>query len=196
MLLFFALFTKESGSSHKERKTQPTLGRPERAQVAEDANRSPVPQLSANPAPPEEAGELTEKEVLETMRNGGGQLPPGEPPAPPPPAERKTLSSVNFDDPALEEAYRRQGLTPPPPRMEVRDWNVAVRESRTQPRPVAEPPAPAVDRNDDLRKSSIIYVRPRPPQPFRDRPLNRQSIELRRRCFRRARRWWRAYSMP
>lgn len=155
VLLFFALFTTESGSSRKERKRQPTLGRPERVQFAEDANRSPVPQLSANPAPPEEPDELTEKEVLETMRHRGAQPPPNEPPVPPPPTERRTLSSVNFDDPALVEAYRRQ--TPPPPRTEVKDWSAAVRESRVQPRPVAEPPA--ADQNEELRKSSIVYVR-------------------------------------
>lgn len=162
LLLFFALFTTDGSSSRKERRTKPSLGRPEASATANDQpSRSPVPQLSVNQVPNEETGELTEKDLLGTMRNRGTVAPKDPPPpAPPKPAApRRNLASVNFDDPALAEAYRRQGLTPPPPRTEVVDWNAAIRDYQNQQqRPVAQA-APVVNLSEALRKSSIVYVR-------------------------------------
>ncbi|MBX9601876.1 MAG: hypothetical protein K2X35_12760 [Bryobacteraceae bacterium] len=163
LLLFFALFTTDGSSSRKERRTKPSLGRPEASAAANDQpSRSPVPQLSVNQVPNEETGELTEKDLLGTMRNRGTVAPkdPPPPPAPPKPAApRRNLASVNFDDPALAEAYRRQGLTPPPQRTEVVDWNAAIRDYQNQQQRPAAPVAPVVNPSEALRKSSIVYVR-------------------------------------
>ena len=163
LLLFFALFTTDGSSSRKERRTKPSLGRPEASAAANDQpSRSPVPQLSVNQVPNEETGELTEKDLLGTMRNRGSVAPkdPPPPPAPPKPAApRRNLASVNFDDPALAEAYRRQGLTPPPQRTEVVDWNAAIRDYQNQQQRPAAPVAPLVNPSEALRKSSIVYVR-------------------------------------
>src|SRR5713226_1010320 len=47
LFLFFGLFTTTTDSSKKERKTQPSLGRPQATgATAETANRSVVPQLN------------------------------------------------------------------------------------------------------------------------------------------------------
>lgn len=163
LLLFFALFTTDGSSSRKERRTKPSLGRPENSTAANDQpSRSPVPQLSVNQVPNEETGELTEKDLLGTMRNRGTVVPkdPPPPPAPPKPATpRRNLASVNFDDPALAEAYRRQGLTPPPQRTEVVDWNAAIKDYQNQPQRPAAPAPPVVNPTEALRKSSIVYVR-------------------------------------
>lgn len=163
LLLFFALFTTDGSSSRKERRTKPSLGRPAASAGAGDQpNRSPVPQLSVNQVPNEETGELTEKDLLGTMRSRGTLVPkdPPPPPAPPKPAApRRNLASVNFDDPALAEAYRRQGLTPPPQRTEVVDWNVAIRDYENQQQRPAAPIVPVVNPAEALRKSSIVYVR-------------------------------------
>ncbi|MBX9601390.1 MAG: TrbI/VirB10 family protein [Bryobacteraceae bacterium] len=164
VLLFFALFTTDGSSSRKERRTKPSLGRPENAASATDQpSRSPVPQLSVNQTPSEESGELTEKDLLGTMRNRGTVVPKDPPPPVPPksPAtQRRTLAGVNFDDPALAEAYRRQGLTPPPQRTEVVDWNAAIRDYQNQQqRPALAPSGPVVNPSEALRKSSIVYVR-------------------------------------
>jgi hypothetical protein len=168
LFLFFGLFTTESGSSRKERRTQPSLGRP--VNPTEDAlaaNRSPVPQLSVNPQSNEEHSELTEKDLLGTMRNRGGTTPPEGAPAPSSSAKRSpspAIGSLNFDDPALAEAYRRQGLFPPTARAaEATDWNQAMAENQARQKP--NPPAPATaatpvaNLSESLRKSSIVFVR-------------------------------------
>src|ERR1051326_8848374 len=123
LFLFFGLFTTTTDPKKKERKTQPSLGRPQTtATTAEAANRSVVPQLNVTQQPNDESGELTEKDLLGTMRNRGTPTPTENVPRPaavvkqPPTRRAAALSSVNFDDPALAEAYRRQGLAPPPPR--------------------------------------------------------------------------------
>src|SRR5713226_5461832 len=111
LFLFFGLFTTTSDPSKRERKTQPSLGRPQTAgATGETANRSVVPQLNVTQQPNEETGELTEKDLLGTMRNRGTpvptenvprpvatakQLPPGRGPTNP------ALNSVDFEDPAL-----------------------------------------------------------------------------------------------
>lgn len=152
LFLFIGLFTTDSASNRRERQTKPNLGRPEQTAAApEAANRSAVPQLSVNQQPNDDTGELSEKDLLATMRNRGTppatQAPPPSPAALPKP---KTLASVNFEDPALLEAYRRQGMSPPPPRTEVAHWNPPAPERTAVPLP----PNPS----DALRKSSIVFV--------------------------------------
>jgi hypothetical protein len=182
LVLFFGLFTTDSGANRADRKTKPSLGRPETASVdPEAANRSLVPQLSVNQQPNEESGELTEKDVLGTMRNRGTPVPTENPPAATtstapkqPPSRGSTLSTVNIDDPALSDAYRRQGLTPPPRRTEVTDWNQAIADYQAKQKQVpAPPPLPVANVSDSLRKSSMVFVRttvetaaPRPSGPI------------------------------
>lgn len=167
VLLFFALFTTDGASGRKERKSKPSLGRPEQtATTGENANRSPVPELVVNTTQTEESGELTEKDVLGTMRNRG-RVTSGATAPTPVPQSGKTLGAISFDDPALVEAYRRQGLTPPPQRTEVTDWNAAIREYQGKqqiatPVVVSAPPmsqGPKADANEALRKSSMVFVR-------------------------------------
>src|ERR1700693_438066 len=169
LFLFFGLFTTTTDSSKKDRKTQPSLGMPQAAgTTAETANRSLVPQLNVTQQPNEETGELTEKDLLGTMRNRGTpvptenvprpvatakQLPPGRGPTNP------ALNSVDFEDPALAEAYRRQGLTPPPRRTtDVTDWNAAIADYQAKQNTKPAPAAPIPNPNEELRKSSLVYV--------------------------------------
>jgi len=170
LFLFFGLFTTTSDPSKRERKTQPSLGRPQTAgTTVETANRSLVPQLNVTQQPNEETGELTEKDLLGTMRNRGTPVPTENVPKPVatakqlPPRRATTnpeLSSVDFDDPALAEAYRRQGLTPPPRRTtDVTDWNAAIADYQAKQNPKPAPAPPISNPNEELRKSSFVYVR-------------------------------------
>jgi hypothetical protein len=167
LFLFFGLFTTESGSNRKERRTQPSLGRPVNpTEDAQATSRSPVPQLSVNSQLNEEQKELTEKDLLGTMRNRGAIAPPETAPIPAPSGIAKrspspAIGSVNVDDPALAEAYRRQGLFPPTARpAETTDWNQAIAQYQAPQKP--NPPAPAApiaNSSEPLRKSSIVFVR-------------------------------------
>jgi hypothetical protein len=154
LFLFFGLFTTDSSTNRKPQRTTPSLGRPGAAATDLDApKRSPVPQLSVNQQPSDESGELSEQDLLQTMRNRGvPALEASAPPAPPNPAY--ALSTVNFQDPALVQAYRRQGLTPPR-RTEVAGWS----DTSTGKRQSTPPPLPALNSDDELRKSSIVFVR-------------------------------------
>jgi hypothetical protein len=168
LFLFFGLFTTTTDSSKKERKTQPSLGRPQATgATAETANRSVVPQLNVTQQPNEETGELTEKDLLGTMRNRGTPVPTENVPKPAtakqvPPRRATTnpeLSTVEFDDPALAEAYRRQGLTPPPRRTtDVTDWNAAIADYQAKQNPKPAPAPPVSNPSEALRKSSFVYV--------------------------------------
>ena len=147
LFLFFGLFTTDAGSAKKARGSSPNLGRPANAEVnPETSVRSPVPQLSVNQQPYEEPNELTEQDVLGTMRNRGA-APPQVPPV-------RDLASADFSDPALAEAYRRQNLAPPPRPAPVPNWGEAIAEQQGRPQQAA-PPVPV----DDLRKPSLVYVR-------------------------------------
>ena len=170
LFLFFGLFTTTSDPAKRERKTQPSLGRPQtEGATAETANRSVVPQLNVTQQPNEETGELTEKDLLGTMRNRGTPVPTENVPKPVAPAKQAPprrmttnpeLSSVDFDDPALAEAYRRQGLTPPPRRTtDVTDWNAAIADYQAKQNPKPVPAPPVSNLNEELRKSSFVYVR-------------------------------------
>lgn len=167
LFLFFGLFTTTTDPSKKERKTQPSLGRPQAdAATTDSANRSVIPQLNAAQQPNDETGELTEKDLLGTMRNRGTPVPTENVPRPPVPAKRPSgpaLSTVDFEDPALAEAYRRQGLTPPRRQTEVTDWNAAIadyqaKQNATKPAPAA-PAVPVQNPTEALKKSSFVFVR-------------------------------------
>lgn len=148
LFLFFGLFTTDAGSAKKARGTSPNLGRPANAEASPETSvRSPVPQLSVNQQPYEEPNELTEQDVLGTMRNRGAAVPPQAPPG-------RDLASADFSDPALAEAYRRQNLAPPPRPAPVTNWGETIAEHQGRPQQAA-PPVPA----DDLRKPSLVYVR-------------------------------------
>lgn len=148
LFLFIGLFTTDAGSAKKARGTSPKLGRPANAEAnPETSVRSPVPQLSVNQQPYEEPNELTEQDVLGTMRNRGATAPPQGPPV-------RDLASADFSDPALAEAYRRQNLTPPPRPAPVTNWGEAIAEHQGRQQQAA-PPVPV----DDLRKPSLVYVR-------------------------------------
>lgn len=167
IFLFVGLFTTDSSSNRKDRSTKPNLGRPASAATdPEAANRSPIPQISVTQQPNEESGELSEQDVLATMRNRGTPAPPDNIQVPPP-NRNTTLGGINFDDPALAEAYRRQGLTPPRP-AEPTDWNAAIAEYQARQRQPSPPkPALPVSADDSLRKSSIVFVRTSSDLPIR-----------------------------
>ncbi len=147
LLLFAAMFTTPTGEGgDRERRSAPRLGRPTENEDSQAAGRSIVPHLSADQQAGEETGELSEGDVLSTMRNRGT--------APPKPAAdpEHALSNVEFSDPALEQAYRQRGQTPPP-----REYAAPA----ARPAPVAEPVRPA-DTEEALQRSSIVYVRAAP----------------------------------
>jgi len=163
--LFFGLFTTDSDSTKTARSNGPSLGRPQQQAVnPETANRSAVPQLSVNPPANEETGDLTEKDVLGTMRNRGGtplETAPAPPVAPKAPSA-VNLGQINFDDPALAEAYRRQGRVSPKRPPEVADWNQGGAQQQANQRPsaaAASPAVPVVNNGESLRKSSLVFVR-------------------------------------
>lgn len=154
LFLFFGLFTTDSQSTHKERRTTPSLGRPAPTAQPDASNRSLVPQLSVNQQAGDETGELSESDVLGTMRNRGAAARAENTP-PPQPAKRTSnpnyaLSTVNFDDPALADAYHRRGIAPPAGHVEA-DALGGQKPTR--------PPAPVANVSDSLRKSSIVFVR-------------------------------------
>lgn len=163
--LFFGLFTTDSDSVKKARSSGPNLGRPQQQAVNPDtANRSAVPQLSVNPSTNEETGDLTEKDVLGTMRNrGGSAMEPGlSPPVAPKAPPAVNLGQIDFSDPALDEAYRRQGRVPPKRAPEVADWQQGIGQQQSIQRPaisVAPPAVPALNNGESLRKSSLVFVR-------------------------------------
>ncbi|MCZ2075724.1 MAG: hypothetical protein LC130_12090 [Bryobacterales bacterium] len=157
IFLFIGLFTTDSGSSRKERNAKPNLGRPARAAAdAEAVNRSPIPQTSVTQQPNEDSGELSEQDVLATMRNRGTPAPNNVQAPPPTPNRAATLGAINFDDPALAEAYRRRGLAPPNPT----DWNAAITDYQAaQKQPIPSSPPASLNADESLRKSSLVFVR-------------------------------------
>jgi hypothetical protein len=165
LFLFVGLFTTDADSTRKPRGTSPNLGRPSSAPAnPEAAQRSAVPQLSVNQQPNEEPNELTEQDLLGTMRNRAAELPPDPPlasPTKPVPSPARDLASANFSDPALMEAYRRQNIAPPRQPSNVTNWEEAISEyqSRQQKPANAQPAAPPVKEVPQLGKSSLVFVR-------------------------------------
>ena len=165
LFLFVGLFTTDADSTKKPRGSAPNLGRPSASPTnPETANRSAVPQLSVNQQPNEEPNELTEQDLLGTMRNRAAALPPDPPsasPTKPLPPPARDLASANFSDPALMEAYRRQNIAPPRQPSNETNWEEAISEnqSRQQKPANAQPAAPPVKDVPQLGKSSFAFVR-------------------------------------
>jgi hypothetical protein len=167
IFLFFGLFTTNIDSSKKARPSGPSLGRPAQPQAnSEAANRSTVPQLSVNPAQGEESGELTEKDVLGTMRNRGTDQPMTKESGPRASRAAQELGQIDVDDPALADAYRRAGTAPPKRAVQATDWNKAIADHQASqqvyPKPVPPPNSAqtsAANTADLLKKSSIVFVR-------------------------------------
>ncbi len=167
IFLFFGLFTTDIDSSKKARPSGPSLGRPAQPQAdADAANRSTVPQLSVNPSQGEESGELTEKDVLGTMRNRGAETPMTRESVPRAAGTAQELGQIDVDDPALADAYRRSGTTPPKRVVQPTDWKKAISEHQASQHVPSKPtPAPnlaqssATNTTDLLKKSSIVFVR-------------------------------------
>jgi len=167
IFLFFGLFTTDIDSSKKVRPNGPSLGRPAQPQAdADAANRSTVPQLSVNPAQGEESGELTEKDVLGTMRNRGTDQPMTKESGTRGSKSAQELGQIDVDDPALADAYRRAGTAPPKRAVQATDWNKAIADhqasqqvyTKPAPAPNSEQPS-AANTADLLKKSSIVFVR-------------------------------------
>ncbi len=167
IFLFFGLFTTDIDSSKKARPSGPSLGRPAQPQADADvANRSTVPQLSVNPAQGEESGELTEKDVLGTMRNRGTDQPMTKESGTRQSKTAQELGQIDVDDPALADAYRRAGTAPPKRAVQATDWNKAIEDHQASQQVYTKPaPAPnsaqtsAANPADLLKKSSIVFVR-------------------------------------
>lgn len=167
IFLFFGLFTTDIDSSKKARPSGPSLGRPAQPQAdADAANRSTVPQLSVNPAQGEESGELTEKDVLGTMRNRGTDQPITKESGPRASRAAQELGQIDVDDPALADAYRRAGTAAPKRTVQATDWNKAIADHQASQQVYTKPaPAPnsaqtsAANTADLLKKSSIVFVR-------------------------------------
>jgi len=165
LFLFVGLFTTDADSTKKPRGTSPNLGRPSSVPAnPEVAQRSAVPQLSVNQQTNEEPNEVTEQDLLGTMRNRAAALPsdpPSASPNKPVPSPARDLASANFSDPALMEAYRRQNIAPPRQPSNATNWEEAISEyqSRQQKPANAQPAAPPVKEVPQLGKSSLVFVR-------------------------------------
>jgi hypothetical protein len=146
---FLALFSTSSAEKRaQDRRTKPSLGRPE--STAQQAGRpgSAIPLLSADQGASDQNNEqLSPDDILATSRRGrtGNQQPPEQPPTKTP--KEYALNQVPpVNDPALE-AYRRQAIytdTPLPPPLAT----AAVA-------PVSQP----INESEGLKKSSLIFVR-------------------------------------
>ena len=147
--LFLAMFSTSSAEKRaQERRTKPSLGRPEAAAQPAGRPGSPVPLLSADQAGGDANGEqLSPDDILATSRRGQAGKQEPSPHTTPAPGEYALNNVQPFNDPALE-AYRRQNnyaYSPSPP-----------------PTPAAPSTAPApqtVNELDALKKSSLVFVR-------------------------------------
>jgi len=144
---FLALFSTSGAEKRaQERRTKPSLGRPETPTQQAAARGSTVPLLSADQTGADQnSDQLSPDDILATSRRG--QAAPQQEQQPPKGADQYALSNApTFGDPALD-AYRRQNtvFTPQPP-------------------PPPPPPAPAVvtqsvNDAEGLQKSSLVFVR-------------------------------------
>lgn len=144
---FLALFSTSSSEKRaQDRRTKPSLGRPESATTQQAGPPgSTIPLLSADQGTGDQNGEqLSPDDILATSRRAqmGNQQQPAKAP------NEYALNQVPpVNDPALE-AYRRQNnyaYTPPPP-----------------PPPPTTPVAPVpqqMNESEGLKKSSLVFVR-------------------------------------
>ncbi|MGE0761473.1 MAG: hypothetical protein AB7O38_30950, partial [Pirellulaceae bacterium] len=165
LFLFVGLFTTDADSTKKPRGTIPNLGRPSSVPAnPEVAQRSAVPQLTVNQQPNDESNELTEQDLLGTMRNRAAAQasdPPPAGPIKPLPSPARDLASADFSDPALMEAYRRQNIAPPRQLGNVTNWQEAISEYQSRQQKLANPQSAPPPMRDvpQLVKSSLVFVR-------------------------------------
>jgi hypothetical protein len=144
---FLALFSTSGAEKRvQERRTKPSLGRPETSVQPAVAAGSTVPLLSADQTSADQNGDqLSPDDILATSRRG--QTPQRQEQQPLKGADQYALSNApTFNDPALD-AYRRQNAVYTPP-------------------PAAPPPPPApvvvtqpANDSEVLKKSSLVFVR-------------------------------------
>lgn len=146
---FLAIFSSPGAEKRaQEKRTRPSLGRPESSAQAAGRPGSTIPLISADQAGGDPNGEqLSPDDILATSRRAqsADQQKQERPPSTP---SQYALSNVPpFNDPALD-AYRRQNnitYTPPPPPPAP---------------PVAASSAPQpVNESEALKKSSLVFVR-------------------------------------
>ncbi len=143
---FLALFSTSSAEKRaQDRRTKPSLGRPESAAQQAGASGSTIPLLSADQGAGDQNSEqLSPDDILATSRRAqmGNQQQPE-----PAPNEYALNQVPPLNDPALE-AYRRQNnyaYTPPPP----------PPPTTTAVTPVSQP----VNESEGLKKPSLVFVR-------------------------------------
>ena len=143
--VFLALFSTSGAEKRaQDRRTKPSLGRPETSVQQAGAMGSTVPLLSADQTGADQnSDQLSPDDILATSRHN--QTSPQREQQSPKGADQYALSNApTFNDPVLD-AYRKQNTvyTPPPP--------------PPAPAPVVVTP-PAND-SDGLKKSSLVFVR-------------------------------------
>ena len=142
---FLALFSTSSSEKRaQDRRTKPSLGRPESATQQAGPPGSTIPLLSADQGAGDQNGEqLSPDDILATSRRAQTGTSSSQTKAP----NEYALNQVPpVNDPALE-AYRRQNnyaYTPPPPP-----------PTTTAVAPVPQP----MNESEGLKKSSLVFVR-------------------------------------
>ncbi len=152
---FLALFSTSGAEERaRQRRTQPSLGRPESATQRTARPGSTVPLLSADQSSGDPAGDqLSPEDILATSRRAQSDGSQRQEQASAKPASQYALSNaLTVDDPALD-AYRRQhNFTYTPPASPL--------PPTTAPAPAATPVAPASANDSEvLKKSSLVFVR-------------------------------------
>src|SRR6266849_5019329 len=142
---FLALFSTSSAEKRaQDRRTKPSLGRPEGA--AQQAGRlgSTIPLLSADQGAGDQNNEqLSPDDILATSRRAQKENP--QQPDQQPPHEYALNRVPPINDPALETYRRQNNYTPSPPP----PTTTAVVT------PVSQP----VNESEGLKKSSLVFVR-------------------------------------
>ena len=141
---FLALFSTSSAEKRvQDRRTKPSLGRPEGAAQQTGRPGSTIPLLSADQGAGDQNSEqLSPDDILATSRRPqkGNQQPDQQPP------NEYALNRVPpINDPALETYRRQNNYVPPPPPPPT----TAVVT------PVAQP----MNESEGLKKSSVVFVR-------------------------------------
>ena len=141
---FLALFSTSSAEKRvQDRRTKPSLGRPEGAAQQTGRPGSTIPLLSADQGAGDQNSEqLSPDDILATSRRpqkGNQQQPEQQPPS------EYALNRVPpINDPALETYRRQNNYVPPPP---------------PPPTAVVTPVAQLMNESEGLKKSSLVFVR-------------------------------------
>src|ERR1019366_9269177 len=141
---FLALFSTSGAEKRvQDRRTKPSLGRPEGAAQQTGRPGSTIPLLSADQGAGDQNSEqLSPDDILATSRRPqkGNQQPDQQPP------NEYALNRVPpINDPALETYRRQNNYVPPPP--------------PPPPTAVVTPVAQPMNESEGLKKSSLVFVR-------------------------------------